>query len=98
VRRFTGIEKVEDILNWEDRMHQINFEKHLSQNGMIVLKFYLHMSKDEQRKRLLKRLENEEDNWKFSVGDLQKENFGKNKCIVTKKQCSKTSTDFAPCM
>jgi polyphosphate kinase 2 (PPK2 family) len=38
---------------------------------MIVLKFYLHMSKDEQRKRLLKRLENEEDNWKFSVGDLQ---------------------------
>ena len=53
-------------------MEQINnFEKHISQNGTKILKFYLHMSKEEQRERLLKRLENGEDNWKFSLGDLK---------------------------
>ena len=69
-----GIEKVEDITPefWENRFEQINnFEKHIAQNGTVVLKFYFHMSKDEQRKRLLKRLENPEDNWKFSAGDLK---------------------------
>lgn len=51
-----GIEKVEDITSqfWDDRTIQmINFEKHLTQNGTIVLKFYFYMSKDEQIKRLL---------------------------------------------
>lgn len=69
-----GIVKVEDITPqfWENRMEQINnFEKHITQNGIVVLKFYLHMSKNEQRKRLLHRLENGEDNWKFSIGDLK---------------------------
>jgi PPK2 family polyphosphate:nucleotide phosphotransferase len=69
-----GIEKVEDITPrfWENRMQQINnFEQHITQNGTIVLKFYFHMSREEQRLRLLKRLENEEDNWKFSAGDLK---------------------------
>lgn len=69
-----GIEKVEDITPkfWKHRMEQINnFEEHITQNGTLVLKFYMHMSKDEQRKRLLKRLESPEDNWKFSTGDLK---------------------------
>ena len=69
-----GIEKVEDITPqfWENRMEQINnFEKHISQNGTTILKFYFHMSKEEQRKRLLKRLEQAEDQWKFSTGDLK---------------------------
>ncbi|WP_309642348.1 polyphosphate kinase 2 family protein, partial [Flavobacterium sp.] len=69
-----GIEKVEDITPdfWEKRMKQINhFEKHIAQNGTIVLKFYLHLSKEEQRERLLHRLDHAEDNWKFSVGDLK---------------------------
>ena len=53
-------------------MEQINnFEKHIAQNGTTILKFYFHMSKEEQRLRLLKRLENPEDNWKFSTGDLK---------------------------
>ena len=54
-----GIEKVEDIKPefWENRFEQINnFEKHISQNGTIVMKFFFYMSKDEQKKRLLKRL------------------------------------------
>lgn len=69
-----GIETVEDITPafWTNRLEQIvNFERHLSQNGTLVLKFYFHMSKEEQRKRLLHRLENPEDNWKFSAGDLK---------------------------
>ena len=53
-------------------MEQINnFEKHITQNGTIVLKFFLHLSKEEQRERLLRRLEEPAHNWKFSVGDLK---------------------------
>lgn len=69
-----GIEKVEDIKPefWENRFEQINnFEKHITQNGTIVMKFFFYMSKDEQKKRLLKRLEDEDHQWKFSSGDLK---------------------------
>jgi PPK2 family polyphosphate:nucleotide phosphotransferase len=69
-----GIESVDDIKPqfWDNRMEQINnFEKHITQNGTIVMKFYFHLSKNEQRKRLLRRLEKEDHNWKFSVGDLK---------------------------
>lgn len=72
------INSVDDITPefWEDRFEQIkNFEKHISKNGTIVLKFYLHLSKEEQGKRLLRRLEEEDHHWKFSPGDL-KENVG----------------------
>lgn len=74
-----GIEKADDITAqfWENRMEQINnFEKHIAQNGTIILKFYLHLTKEEQRKRLLRRLEEEEHHWKFSAGDLKKGNDG----------------------
>jgi PPK2 family polyphosphate:nucleotide phosphotransferase len=69
-----GIETVSAITPefWENRLEQINnFEKHISQNGTIVLKFFLHLSKEEQRQRLLRRLEEEKHNWKFSPGDLK---------------------------
>jgi PPK2 family polyphosphate:nucleotide phosphotransferase len=67
----TKVSDVDDCF-WDNRFEQINnFEKHITQNGTIVLKFYLHLSKEEQRLRLLHRLENGEDNWKFSVGDLK---------------------------
>ena len=69
-----GIETVEDIPSdfWAKRMEQMNhFESHLVQNGTIILKFFLHLSKEEQRQRLLRRLEKEKHNWKFSVGDLK---------------------------
>lgn len=56
---------------WENRFTQINnFESHIHQNGTIVFKFFLNLSKEEQRKRLLRRLEKESHNWKFSLGDL----------------------------
>lgn len=94
-----GIEKVEDITPqfWENRMEQIvNFERHISQNGTKILKFYFHMSKDEQRERLLKRLENPEDNWKFSTGDLKERERWDDYMKYYEEAINKTSTDFAP--
>lgn len=94
-----GIEKVEDITPqfWENRMEQmVNFEKHISQSGTKVLKFYFHMSKDEQRERLLKRLENPEDNWKFSTGDLKERALWDDYMKYYEEAINKTSTDFAP--
>ena len=94
-----GIEKVEDIIPkfWENRMKQINnFEKHLVQNGTIVLKFYLHMSNEEQRKRLLRRLENKEHNWKFSPGDLQERDRWDDYMHCYEEAISNTSQPQAP--
>lgn len=94
-----GIEKVDDITSefWENRFEQINnFEKHISQNGTKILKFYFHMSKEEQRKRLLNRLETPEDNWKFSVGDLKERERWDDYMKYYEDAINKTSTDYAP--
>jgi PPK2 family polyphosphate:nucleotide phosphotransferase len=94
-----GIEKVEDItpLFWENRFEQINnFEKHISQNGITILKFYFHMSKEEQRKRLLNRLETPEDNWKFSVGDLKERERWNDYMSYYEEAINKTSKQYAP--
>jgi PPK2 family polyphosphate:nucleotide phosphotransferase len=69
-----GIEKVEDITPefWKHRIESINdFEKHIARNGIIIFKFFLHLSKEEQRHRLIRRLEKEKHNWKFSPADLK---------------------------
>lgn len=94
-----GIEKIEDIKPqfWENRFEQINnFEKHISQNGTKILKFYFHMSKEEQRLRLLKRLENPEDNWKFSTGDLKERERWDDYMKYYEEAINKTSTEIAP--
>jgi PPK2 family polyphosphate:nucleotide phosphotransferase len=94
-----GIEKVEDIKAdfWENRFEQINnFEKHISQNGTKILKFYFNMSKDEQRKRLLKRLENPEDNWKFSLGDLKERERWDDYMKYYEEAITKTAKEHAP--
>ena len=57
---------------WQARFEQINhFERMLSANGVTILKFFLHVSRDEQRERLIDRLEDPEENWKFRAGDLE---------------------------
>ena len=94
-----GIETVEDITVqfWENRFEQINnFEKHITQNGTIVLKFFLNMSKEEQRKRLLHRLENGEDNWKFSTGDLKERERWDDYMKCYQEAINKTSKEHAP--
>ncbi len=57
---------------WHERFESIrDFEKHCSRNGIIVLKFYLHLSKNEQRKRLLRRIDKGKHNWKFDPSDVR---------------------------
>ncbi|MGB3774583.1 MAG: PPK2 family polyphosphate kinase [Leeuwenhoekiella sp.] len=68
------IKSVDDISPafWDRRFEQINnFEKHIAQNGTLIYKFFLHLSKDEQKHRLLRRLNKPDKNWKFSAGDLE---------------------------
>ena len=61
---------------WDMRYEQINnFEKYLYENGTIILKFFLHISKDEQKKRFLKRIDDASKNWKFSAADLKEREF-----------------------
>jgi PPK2 family polyphosphate:nucleotide phosphotransferase len=94
-----GISSVADITPkfWERRMKQINnFEKHIDQNGTKILKFYLHMSKEEQALRLLKRLDNGEDNWKFSTGDLKERELWDAYMACYEEAINKTSSKHAP--
>jgi polyphosphate kinase 2 (PPK2 family) len=68
------VNSVNDINDafWDARFEQINnFEKHITENGTIIFKFFLNLSKEEQKHRLLRRLEKQEKNWKFSPGDLK---------------------------
>ncbi|WP_100616091.1 PPK2 family polyphosphate kinase [Confluentibacter citreus] len=68
------VNSVEDVNDafWDKRFEEINnFEKHIAENGTIIFKFFLNLSKDEQRDRLLRRLDKKEKNWKFSPGDLK---------------------------
>ena len=67
--------KIDDDF-WADRFADINaFERHLTRNGTVILKFFLHISKDEQRKRFLKRLKDPRKHWKFSAADLAERAF-----------------------
>ncbi|KGO85501.1 phosphate:nucleotide phosphotransferase [Flavobacterium rivuli WB 3.3-2 = DSM 21788] len=94
-----GIEKVEDIpaTIWEDRYKQINnFEKHLAQNGTIILKFFLNISKEEQRQRLLRRLDLKKHNWKFAPGDLTERNYWKDYQKYYEEAINNTSKEHAP--
>jgi polyphosphate kinase 2 (PPK2 family) len=78
-------------------MQKINdFEKHLVQNGIIVLKFFLHLSKEEQKNRLLARLDDEDKNWKFSPGDLKERKLWDQYMRAYEDMLQRTSTEFAP--
>jgi len=82
---------------WEERYEDINnFERHLSRNGTIILKFFLYVSKDEQKKRLLDRLDNPEKNWKFEAQDLNERNFWDDYLRAYEDALSATSTKWAP--
>jgi PPK2 family polyphosphate:nucleotide phosphotransferase len=90
------IEDVNDSF-WSQRFEQINnFEKHIAQNGTIIFKFFLHLSKDEQKNRLLRRLEKQEKNWKFSPGDLKERKLWGNYQESYQDAINKTSKPHAP--
>jgi len=94
-----GIHSVDDIdeVFWEKRFTQINnFEQHLAQNGTIIFKFFLNLSKEEQRQRLLRRLELKEKNWKFSSGDLKERALWGKYQQCYEDAINKTSKEHAP--
>jgi PPK2 family polyphosphate:nucleotide phosphotransferase len=82
---------------WHDRYRSIvNLEKHLYRNGTRVIKFFLHLSKEEQRKRFIDRIDTPEKNWKFSLADIEERKFWKDYMRVYGKCLSATSTEQAP--
>ncbi|WP_438965749.1 PPK2 family polyphosphate kinase [Flavobacterium sp.] len=94
-----NLEKVEDITEdfWENRFESINaFEKHIASNGVIIMKFFLHLGKEEQRQRLLRRLEKEKHQWKFSPGDLIERELWDKYQECYEDIINKTSKDYAP--
>jgi PPK2 family polyphosphate:nucleotide phosphotransferase len=82
---------------WRDRYRSIkNLEDHLHRNGTRVIKFFLHLSKDEQKKRFLKRIDDPGKNWKFSADDIKERQYWKQYMKAYEECLSATSTENAP--
>jgi PPK2 family polyphosphate:nucleotide phosphotransferase len=82
---------------WEERYEDINsFEKHLSRNGTVIRKFFLNVSKDEQKQRFLDRLKEPEKHWKFSARDLDERRFWDDYTSAYERMLGATSTSWAP--
>ena len=82
---------------WQERFEDIvAFERHLHRNGTLILKFFLHLSKREQRKRLLERIDTPEKNWKISPADIRERAFWDDYQTAYGEMLTHTSTGFAP--
>lgn len=82
---------------WDERFEQINnFEKHIAENGTIIFKFFLNLSKEEQKNRLLRRLRKQEKNWKFSPGDLKERKLWDKYQDCYEDAINRTSKPHAP--
>lgn len=88
---------VDDEIIWPGRYRSIvDLEHHLHRNGTRIIKFFLHLSKDEQRKRFLDRIDDPDKNWKLSLGDLAERKFWKQYRKAYEQCLSATSTTDAP--
>lgn len=97
--RIPLINSVEDItpVFWKNRLEQINnFEKTIHQNGCIIFKFFLHISKDEQKNRILRRLNKPSKNWKFSPEDLKDRKLWDEYTTYYEEAINATSKEHAP--
>ena len=82
---------------WQERYQSIiDLENHLHRNGTLIIKIFLHLSKEEQRQRFLERIDKPEKNWKFSIADLQERQFWKHYMHAYEQCLGKTSTLTAP--
>ena len=82
---------------WKRRFEEINcFEKYLVNNGIVILKFFLNISKSEQKSRFLKRIEEKEKNWKFSAADIRERRYWDDYMEAYEDMFNHTSTDWAP--
>jgi PPK2 family polyphosphate:nucleotide phosphotransferase len=82
---------------WDHRYHSIReFEKHLHRNGTVIIKFFLHVSKEAQKQRFLKRIDDPEKNWKFSAGDVAEREYWDDYMKAYEKAIKETATDENP--
>ena len=82
---------------WDERYEDIRgVERYLTRNGVVICKFFLHLSKKEQKKRFLDRLNKADKNWKFSAADLQERGFWKQYQDAYEEMIRSTATDYAP--
>src|SRR5262249_54220083 len=82
---------------WTERFEDINaFERYLSRNGVLVLKFFLHVSKKEQKRRFVARLDEPDKNWKFSMADAKERGFWDDYMKAYEEAIRATSTPWAP--
>jgi polyphosphate kinase 2 (PPK2 family) len=82
---------------WNERYEDINrFESYLTRNGVVIRKFFLHVSKKEQKKRFLERLEDPNKNWKFSMADIKERGYWKDYQNAYEEMIQKTATKHAP--
>ena len=92
----TSLDDVNDKF-WDKRFKQINnFEEHLAENGTLIFKFFLNLSKEEQKHRLLRRLNKKSKNWKFSPGDLKERKLWDNYMTCYEDAINRTSKPHAP--
>ena len=94
-----GIDSLDKIDQqfWNNRYEQINnFEKNISQNGTVILKFFLNVSKEEQKRRFLDRINEPDKNWKFSMGDIEERKLWDKYQNAFEEAINKTSTEYAP--
>ena len=82
---------------WDNRYESIrNFEKHLANNGTRIIKFFLNVSKDEQKQRFLDRINEEDKNWKFEAGDVVERGYWEDYMKAYEEAIQETNTDYAP--
>ncbi|WP_452221927.1 PPK2 family polyphosphate kinase [Lacinutrix salivirga] len=94
-----NVHSIDDVNEkfWDKRFEQINnFEKHIAENGTLIFKFFLNLSKNEQKNRLLRRLNKQEKNWKFSAGDLKERKLWDKYLECYEDAINRTSKPHAP--
>jgi len=91
-----SVDDLDDAFYFKRMKHINNFEQQIAENGTIILKFFLHLSKDEQRNRLLRRIRLKQKNWKFSSGDLKERKLWEQYQECYEDLLNRTSTEKAP--
>ena len=97
--KLPGVKNVKNIDKkfWKQRYESIrNFEKHLSDNGTVIIKFFLNVSKKEQKERFLQRIETADKNWKFSIDDMKERQFWDEYMDAYEKAIQETTTKQCP--
>jgi len=90
-------EKLKTKKIWKDRFEDIrNVEQYLTNNGVVIRKFFLHVSKDEQKERFMERLDRPEKNWKFSSADAKERGYWDDYMKAYEEMIQETSTSYAP--